>query len=133
MDENQFDAFTKTFAVRSRRSFLKNLTGLIAGGVTALSGFEADAASCRAPGTVCREHANCCSGICGEPDRFGRRRCQCQTVADCPASSNKCKPSVCTDGVCTTTTVTCTASDQCHVAGTCDPTTGLCSDPNAPD
>src|SRR5216684_665797 len=25
--------------------------------------------------------------------------------------------------------VTCTASDQCHVAGTCDPATGMCSNP----
>ena len=27
----------------------------------------------------------------------------------------------------------CTASDPCHVAGTCDPWTGLCSNPPAPD
>src|SRR5207247_1071558 len=27
--------------------------------------------------------------------------------------------------------VTCTASDQCHVAGTCNPATGTCSNPNA--
>ena len=29
--------------------------------------------------------------------------------------------------------VTCTASDACHVAGTCDPSTGTCSNPVAPD
>jgi len=29
--------------------------------------------------------------------------------------------------------VVCTASDDCHVAGVCDPATGLCSDPDAPD
>src|SRR2546425_8454799 len=29
--------------------------------------------------------------------------------------------------------VTCTATDACHVAGVCDPATGLCSNPNAPD
>jgi hypothetical protein len=28
--------------------------------------------------------------------------------------------------------VTCTASDACHVAGTCDPSTGTCSNPPAP-
>src|SRR5262249_41704731 len=27
----------------------------------------------------------------------------------------------------------CTALDQCHEAGTCDPGTGSCSNPNAPD
>ena len=29
--------------------------------------------------------------------------------------------------------VTCTALDECHVAGTCDPATGACSNPNAAD
>jgi hypothetical protein len=29
--------------------------------------------------------------------------------------------------------VTCTASDACHVAGVCDPSTGICSNPNATD
>ena len=29
--------------------------------------------------------------------------------------------------------VTCTALDQCHIAGTCDPATGICSNPVAPD
>ena len=29
--------------------------------------------------------------------------------------------------------VTCTASDQCHVAGTCNPATGACSNPPAPN
>jgi hypothetical protein len=29
--------------------------------------------------------------------------------------------------------VTCAASDQCHVAGTCDPATGVCSNPAAPN
>src|SRR5262249_5855695 len=27
----------------------------------------------------------------------------------------------------------CTASDSCHLAGTCDPATGNCSNPNAPN
>src|SRR5439155_361606 len=42
------------------------------------------------------------------------------TVAVAPAL-NKC------------TTITCAASDPCHVAGTCDPATGQCSNPAAPD
>jgi cysteine-rich repeat protein len=29
--------------------------------------------------------------------------------------------------------VVCTALDQCHEAGVCDPGTGICSDPNSPD
>jgi len=40
----------------------------------------------------------------------------------------------CHGGVCTpATTVTCSASDSCHVAGVCDPNTGVCSNPNAGD
>ena len=36
-------------------------------------------------------------------------------------------------GVCAGTTTVCTALDQCHVAGTCDPTTGVCGNPTAAD
>jgi Dictyostelium (slime mold) repeat len=36
---------------------------------------------------------------------------------------------VCTNGICGGTAVVCTALDQCHTAGTCDPATGTCSNP----
>src|SRR5437667_4317196 len=38
----------------------------------------------------------------------------------------------CQNGACgsPTSTVTCTALDQCHVAGTCDPRSGVGSNPN---
>src|ERR1041384_940665 len=40
----------------------------------------------------------------------------------------------CTAGTCIgTDPVVCTASDVCHVSGTCDPGTGACSNPTAPD
>ncbi|HEV3190464.1 MAG TPA: hypothetical protein VGY54_08200, partial [Polyangiaceae bacterium] len=40
----------------------------------------------------------------------------------------------CTAGTCTgANPVVCTASDQCHLAGTCDPANGLCKNPAAPD
>ena len=42
---------------------------------------------------------------------------------------NKCLAGVCVPG----TPVTCTASDQCHGVGTCDTTTGICSNPALPD
>jgi hypothetical protein len=38
-----------------------------------------------------------------------------------------------TSGCVAGTPVVCTASDQCHDAGTCDPATGTCSTPNKPD
>ncbi len=37
------------------------------------------------------------------------------------------------DATCSGTAVICTALDQCHGVGTCDPQTGLCSDPVKPD
>ncbi len=40
----------------------------------------------------------------------------------------------CQTGICTgSNPVTCTASDQCHVAGTCDSTSGACSNPPKAD
>lgn len=39
----------------------------------------------------------------------------------------------CFAGVCSGVAVVCTAQDQCHVAGTCAPGSGVCSNPAAPD
>src|SRR5207244_149904 len=77
---------------------------------------------------------------------------QCHTAGTCnPATgtcSNPTRPdgSACNDGnACTQTDtcragacvgtepVACTASDQCHTAGTCNPATGTCSNPAKPD
>src|SRR5215813_3304634 len=46
-----------------------------------------------------------------------------------------CGGGVCTNGVCTDLCagVTCTASDLCHDAGTCNPQTGICSNPTKAD
>ena len=89
-------------------------------------------------------------------DRFGsgdvqirRRRGQqrlCVPIPDDPcagkpegATCDDADPStsgeVCVSGQCADlcADVTCTALDQCHSAGTCDPATGLCSDPALPD
>jgi RHS repeat-associated protein len=51
------------------------------------------------------------------------------------AGTNACFGSyACQNGTCTgSSPVTCTAQDQCHVAGVCDPSTGKCSNPAAPD
>jgi hypothetical protein len=40
---------------------------------------------------------------------------------------------VCLAGACHGDPVVCTAQDQCHLAGTCDPSSGICSNPAAPD
>lgn len=169
---------------------------------------------CSDAGRTCREHANCCSKLCGPKDATGRRRCLCQSIADCPAP-DQCHVATCVAGVCGETVllgqacndgnacitgetcqangscgggtrtvctpqsqchtvacnpatgrcvqtpltgtacnadnsactadtcqagvciagppVVCAALDACHVAGVCDPTSGQCSNPNAPN
>ncbi len=51
------------------------------------------------------------------------------------AGSNACFQSyTCQSGTCTgSNPITCAALDQCHVAGSCDPSTGVCSNPAALD
>src|SRR6185369_16394958 len=75
---------------------------------------------------------------------------QCHTAGTCDPSTGSCSNPAAADGTacddsnaCThsdgcqagscvgTDPVVCAASDQCHTAGTCDPSTGACSDPAA--
>ncbi|NUP13594.1 MAG: hypothetical protein HOW73_46760, partial [Polyangiaceae bacterium] len=54
--------------------------------------------------------------------------------AACDDGSACTKSDTCQTGACTgSNRVTCSASDECHLAGTCDPATGTCSDPEARD
>ncbi len=46
---------------------------------------------------------------------------------------NACTTDSCAAGVVTNMPVVCTALDQCHVAGVCNPGTGVCTDPNMVD
>jgi RHS repeat-associated protein len=77
---------------------------------------------------------------------------QCHTAGTCDTTTGACtnpvaangttcndgdsctRTDTCQAGVCTgSDPVVCTASDQCHDAGTCDKTTGVCSNPGKPD
>ena len=97
----------------------------------------------------------CVGGVCGGTDLCATVTCtasdQCHVAGSCDQATGLCSDpiagngtgcddgdpattsDVCTGGVCSgvdlCATVTCTASDQCHVAGTCDQATGACSDP----
>ncbi|WP_437973308.1 VCBS repeat-containing protein [Sorangium sp. So ce295] len=55
--------------------------------------------------------------------------------APCDPTVPCCDGTQCINGTCQDLCagVTCAASDPCHAAGTCDPQTGLCSNPVAPD
>jgi hypothetical protein len=65
------------------------------------------------------------TGTCSNPPVTNGTPCKGST--NCRAYT--CQAGVCTDGG----PLVCTPSDQCHVAGTCNPATGKCSNPNAPN
>ncbi|WP_146209753.1 hypothetical protein [Vitiosangium sp. GDMCC 1.1324] len=104
-------------------------------------------------GNACTRTDTCQGGTCtGAAPVTCAASDQCHDVGTCnPATgtcSNPAKPngSSCSDGnACTRTDtcqagtctasspVTCTASDQCHDVGTCNPATGICSNPAKPN
>jgi len=104
-------------------------------------------------GNACTQTDTCQAGVCtGTNPITCPAPDQCHVVGTCNPATGICsdpaKPdgSACNDGsactqtdtcqggVCTgTNPVTCPAPDQCHVAGTCNPATGLCSNPAKPD
>jgi hypothetical protein len=107
-----------------------------------------DGTTCAAS-NMCFQAYACMGGTCtGSSPVVCAASDQCHAPGTCDPSSGVCSnPSVadgsaCNDGnACTQTDscqsgtcvgmnlVSCTASDACHVAGTCDPTTGTCSNP----
>jgi len=66
------------------------------------------------------------TGMCSNPAKPEGTSCDDGKMC---TSGNTCKKGVCSGG----TNTSCAASDQCHTAGTCDPTTGVCSNPAKPD
>ena len=76
----------------------------------------------------CHEAGTCdpATGVCSNPPKPDRAACDdgnaCTRVDYCEAA-------VCIG----TSPVSCTAIDQCHEAGTCDPATGVCSKPQKPN
>ncbi len=73
------------------------------------------------------------AGICNP----GTGQCSSPAKADGSACNdgNGCtQTDTCQGGSCTgTNPIVCTAIDQCHVAGTCDPASGQCATPNKPN
>jgi hypothetical protein len=108
-------------------------TAIVALGLLAFLGMAAPAGAFE-----CKKNSDCSDGDACTVDRCVRpgKTCQHVPVADGSSCSdgNACTVGdFCQGGACTGAPVVCTASDQCHVAGTCNPSTGVCSDPNAPD
>ncbi|HRI71293.1 MAG TPA: kelch repeat-containing protein, partial [Polyangium sp.] len=104
-------------------------------------------------GNACTQTDSCQNGICtGANPVVCTASDQCHMVGTCNtmtgACTNPAKPNntacndnnactqtdSCQNGTCTgASPVVCTASDQCHVAGTCNTTTGICDNPLKPN
>src|SRR5207245_1301307 len=104
-------------------------------------------------GSACTQTDTCAAGACvGANPVVCTAADQCHAVGACDPASGACsspaKPNgtPCDDGnACTQTDtcpagacvganpVVCTAANQCHTAGTCDPATGACSNPAKPN
>ncbi len=78
------------------------------------------------PLDACHDVGTCDSatGVCSNPVRADGSAC---SDGDACTQSDSCQSGTCASG----TPVACAALDSCHVAGTCSPATGLCSNPNA--
>lgn len=66
------------------------------------------------------------TGLCSNPNAPDGTACD---DGDPCAQSDSCQGGVCVSS----NPISCTALDQCHDAGTCDPATGQCSNPAKPD
>jgi hypothetical protein len=153
VDASRFDALTRSLTGTGSRRRL--LGGFVAGAIGLAGWRGSDGRTCSARGTVCREHATCCSGLCGEKDRTGRRRCACPGDAVtcegvcCPDSAQVCGyrqtpdtigviPGCCLppgtelEGGCNDETKKrcCAFFFGSASQYTCDPATNRCIDPN---
>src|SRR5262249_18276734 len=88
---------------------------------------------------LCKKNSECEDGNPCTVDRCTKPAKVCTHVPATDGTacndSNACtRTDVCHAGACVgMNPLPCSASDQCHLAGDCDPATGVCSDPPAPD
>jgi hypothetical protein len=144
MDSERFDGLVRSLGqTRSRRQTLRGLAGVLAAGVFALGGQEADAGK-RFGGAFCTKGRQCKTGKCVGPS--GAKTCSCSNkfpmcavldascqsgtcvkTCTCPDDGNECTDDVCTaNGDCThphkasgTSCTTCEASTCACQNGTC--------------
>ncbi len=104
-------------------------------------------------GNACTEASSCQAGACqGQKPVICGASDQCHEAGQCNPSTGVCsnplkangascndgnactKTDSCQSGVCAgSNAVVCAVSDQCHTAGTCNPSTGACTDPAKPN
>jgi hypothetical protein len=80
------------------------------------------------PSDACHSAGTCgpSTGVCSNPAKPNGTACSDGSAC---TQSDTCQSGICTGG----SPVVCAASNNCHNAGTCDPPTGLCSNPEKPD
>ena len=85
---------------------------------------------------VCGDHILSPGEQCDDGNTVAGDCCSatCQFEAGSCDDHDACtQTDVCQNGTCAGSPVVCPDPDQCHVPGTCDPQTGLCSNPTKPD
>src|SRR5206468_3330825 len=112
----------------------------------------ADLTACE-DGNLCTQSGACLGGTCiGSNPIVCTAQDQCHTIGVCDPASGLCsnpaapdgtscndgnactQTDTCQGGTCTgVNPVVCTALDQCHVPGACDPASGTCSNPSKVD
>ena len=117
---------------------------------TGISTTAANGTTCD-DGNACTQGDACQNGTCTGAPIVCVATDQCHTAGTCDRATGHCsnpqapagtacddgnactRNDSCWDGACVgANPVTCAATDQCHTAGSCDPATGHCSNPQAP-
>jgi hypothetical protein len=94
------------------------------------SGDACGSGSCHGTAIACDDHNTCTTDTCNTATG-----CVFTNNSNSCNDGNACtKTDICTNGACVgSNPVTCGAADQCHAAGTCDPASGVCSNPVVAD
>jgi len=90
--------------------------GCVGTGVTCMASDQCHDAGVCNPGT----------GMCSNPPKADGSACD---DGDACSTVDSCMTGACAGG----SPVVCMVLDDCHALGTCDPATGMCSNPNVPD
>jgi len=106
-------------------------SGICSGGTCAVCGGLSQ--PCCGGATPCGASTVCMGGTCRACGAVGEPCCAVGQA--CVDDANACNgPETCQSGMCAHgSPVTCMALDQCHDVGTCNPTSGVCPNPNKPD
>jgi hypothetical protein len=115
-------SFTVTATDADAVQVSKSYTLTIAGAVDLCAGVVCGAADACHQAGVCDP----ATGLCSDPPALDGSPCDDGNAC---TQTDSCQAGACIGG----DAVACAAADQCHVAGTCDPGTGVCSEPPAAD